>query len=626
MVIAEQIEGKCARMHSQMMAVIRTVAVSLKQLLITDLVYKTIAFVLLTPLVAGLLRLSVKLSGSPVISDLEILYFMIGPVGWISVVVIGALWLAIFILGQTSLLAIVGAKRVGKELRTIDALMFGAAHVRPVIQLAARFVVWLLVSIVPFLITAVAIYWLLLGAHDINFYLSEKPREYWIAVSLGIALALVFVVFLFRMVVGWFYAVPILIFEQKSARESLTLSIDRVRGNRQRLLIWLIVWVLVATSLSMLGTALIGFVGRLLIPDATENLRTLTLALGAVLIVIALLNLFVNLLSGIFFTAMIFVLYENHAPAIEDIFGREGGNVEGRKFRWTQRRLIAAALICFLASTVVAASVLQGIRVDDDVEIMAHRGSSKAAPENTIAAFRKAIDDGADWIELDVQEDADGNVVVLHDSDFMKTAGNSLKIWDATHDEINEIDIGSWFGAEFSDERVPLLAEVLEVCKGKIGVNIELKYYGREVALEKRVVQVVEKAGMEDEVMVMSLKMDGVRAMRELRPDWRIGLLMSVAAGNLEKLDVDFLAVNAAFADQTLIRRAHKTGKEVYVWTVNDGPTMSAMISRGVDGLLTDKPALARVVLDQRSNMSVPERLLLEFAGLMGSVPEIAEQ
>ena len=87
-----------------------------------------------------------------------------------------------------------------------------------------------------------------------------------------------------------------------------------------------------------------------------------------------------------------------------------------------------------------------------------------------------------------------------------------------------------------------------------------------------------------------------------------------------------YLAINAGFANRRLIRSAHENGKEVYVWTVNDAPTMSAMISRGVDGLLTDKPALARSVLEERAQMSAPERLLLELAGVLGSVAEIVEQ
>jgi len=93
--------------------------------------------------------------------------------------------------------------------------------------------------------------------------------------------------------------------------------------------------------------------------------------------------------------------------------------------------------------------------------------------------------------------------------------------------------------------------------------------------------------------------MAAVEKMKSIRPDWKVGLLLSVAAGKLEKIDVDFLAINAGFANRRMIRAAHNSGKEVFVWTVNDVATMSSMISRGVDGLLTDKPALARSVATQ---------------------------
>ena len=264
--------------------------------------------------------------------------------------------------------------------------------------------------------------------------------------------------------------------------------------------------------------------------------------------------------------------------------------------------------------------------MEDNVQIMAHRGASSTAPENTLAAIQHAIEAGANWIEIDVQETADGEVVVFHDSDFMRQAGNRLKVWDARLEDLQQIDIGSWFASEFSAERVPTLAEVLTACKGKIKVNIELKYYGHDQQLEQRVADIVDQHGMASQIMVMSLKRKGVAKMKAIRPDWKVGLLLSVATGNLKKLDADFLAINARFATPLFIQNAHENQKALYVWTVNDATTMSTMISRGVDGILTDKPALARSVLRERDEMSTPERLLLEFSTLLGIPPSIAPQ
>ena len=275
-------------------------------------------------------------------------------------------------------------------------------------------------------------------------------------------------------------------------------------------------------------------------------------------------------------------------------FARRAADDPG--FAITRKWLLAGGIGLVVAVT-IGVVALQSVRREDKVQIMAHRGASKAAPENTLAAIRKAIEDGADWVEIDVQETADGEVVVFHDSDFMKLARVNLKIWDATLDDLTDIDIGSSFAPEFKDERVPTFAQVLDACKGRIGVNIELKYYGHDQQLEQRVAEIVDSRGMQAEVVAMSLKMDGVRKMKSLRPQWKVGLLMSVSAGDLQQVEADFLAVNARFADRRMIRQAHDAGKEVYVWTVNDAVTMSTLIGRGVDGLLTDRPQLARSVL-----------------------------
>jgi glycerophosphoryl diester phosphodiesterase len=239
-----------------------------------------------------------------------------------------------------------------------------------------------------------------------------------------------------------------------------------------------------------------------------------------------------------------------------------------------------------------------------------------------MAAVRRAIADGADWVEIDVQESRDGHVVVFHDSDFMKLSGNPLKIWDGDLADIQKQDIGSWFGPEFAGERVPTLAQVLEETRGRAGLMIELKYYGHDQQLEQRVVDIVESAGMVDEVSIMSLKLQGVQKLQALRPDWKVGLLAATAMGDLAKVDVDFLAVSARMATTRFIRRVHASDKRILVWTVNDALSMSKWMSMGVDGVITDEPALAGEVLRERAQMSTAERLLVSAALFLGKPVE----
>jgi glycerophosphoryl diester phosphodiesterase len=152
-------------------------------------------------------------------------------------------------------------------------------------------------------------------------------------------------------------------------------------------------------------------------------------------------------------------------------------------------------------------------------------------------------------------------------------------------------------------------------------VDIELKYYGHDEMLERRVADVVDATGMENQVIAMSLKGDAVVKMKGIRPEWDVGLLTAKAMGDLTTAEADFLAVHVAMANPAFIRRAHDAGKDVYVWTVNDRLNMSRMMSRGVDGVITDQPALARLVLTERAEMGNVERLLVTAAFWIGLEP-----
>jgi glycerophosphoryl diester phosphodiesterase len=200
----------------------------------------------------------------------------------------------------------------------------------------------------------------------------------------------------------------------------------------------------------------------------------------------------------------------------------------------------------------------------------------------------------------------------------MKIGGNPLRVWNGDFATIREIDVGTWFDPAFAAERVPTLGEVLEAVRGKARLVIELKYYGHDQQLEQRVIDVVEAHDMAQEVALMSLSLPGIQKARALRPGWHSGLLAATAVGDLSRLDMDFLAVNAGMANRRFIERAHQRGRRVFVWTINDPASMSYWMSRGVDGIITDEPAMARRVLEERAEMGPAERLLINAAMLFG--------
>ena len=599
-----------------------------KQLVLTDVAYKIVAFVVLTPLLASLFRVLLAAAGETVLADQDILFFFLGPVGWICFIAVGALWLGIVALEQSALMGILCASQQQQRIGVLDALHFAKDSAWPVLRVTTRLVAFTLLIVAPFLVVAGLVYSFLLTEYDINFYLKEKPPVFLVAVGIGGILIVTLVPVLLRMFTGWFYALPLVLFEQTSPSSALRVSRERAHGHRRTLLLWIVGWAVASIILSALTTTIVVALGRSLVPHVTGSLALLAIAIGVTLILWSGLGLVVNLLSTTTFAVIQFKLYRQiGSQGTVDLPRRNfvEGSQKSAGIQLTPTRLFGAGVVGVLLAVAIGVVVIRSVRMEDDTQITAHRGSSAAAPENTMAAVKRAIEDGADWVEIDVQETANGEVVLFHDSDFMKLAGVNLKIWDATMAELKDIDVGSWFGEEFQDERVPTLGEVLAECKGKVGVNIELKYYGHDKQLEQRVAEIVEAHAMEPNVVLMSLKLNAVKKMKSLRPTWKVGLLMSVSAGDLRSIDADFLAVNARFATHSLIQTAHASGKEVHVWTVNDAPTMSTMVGRGVDNLITDKPALAKSVLEQRAQMSAPERLLLEVAGMLGVVPEIGE-
>jgi glycerophosphoryl diester phosphodiesterase len=296
--------------------------------------------------------------------------------------------------------------------------------------------------------------------------------------------------------------------------------------------------------------------------------------------------------------------------------------------RWDLHRLsgrarAGLATLAVLAAAGFALLAFLATRSTQPMLVIAHRGASAEAPENTLAAFRLAAEQGTDFVELDVQESADGEVVVAHDSDLMKVGGAALKIWETDAARLRAVDVGSHLGPQFAAERVPTLAEALAVCRGRCRVIVELKSYGHDDRLEERVAAIVEAAGMEDDCIFMSLDHAMVERMKRLRPGWRSGVLVAKAVGDLTALRADFLAVEARIATRRFVRRAHQAGREVYVWTVNDPAWMLTAMSHGVDGLITDRPDVARQVIARREALSDAQRLLVALLVRLGARTEV---
>ncbi len=599
------------------------------RLLATDLLYKLLAFAILAPLSALALNMFLATSGNDVVADQDILLFVLSPVGIVAVVVLAALSVAILALEQACFMTIAYGGANAVRVPVLGAFLQALKQAGGILFVGLRAVSTVLVIAAPFLAAAAFVGFRLLTEFDINFYLSQRPTEFWVAAWVVGGLGVAMLIVMLPRLAGWVYALPILLFERASPRDALAQSQVRVAGNRWRIGMVLLGWALATTLSSLLVLGAVSWLGRLMVARVGSGVAVLVLTVGFLFVLWSLANLLLTFLQVSTLAVLVVGMYTQVGVEADEALLKRLSSAPGLgsiQWRPTAPALWGGVVLVALVAGGTGFLLLRGVRTDDDVQVIAHRGASLDAPENTMAAVRLAIDQGSDQVEIDVQETADGQVVVADDADLMKVARDPLRISDATMESLAAIDIGSWFAPRYADERVPTLSEVLEASRGRAVVNIELKFYGREEQLEQRTIDVVEAHDMADEVVVMSLKRSAVAAVRRLRPNWRAGLLSAAAVGDLTRVDADFLAVNTAVATRAFVRRAHAQGKDVYVWTVNDPVAMWQLINLGVDGLITDDPALAREVLQFREELSSAERLLVSAAIVLGERPTPSRQ
>jgi glycerophosphoryl diester phosphodiesterase len=593
-----------------------------RTLLFVHLLFTLLGIILITPLFGLLFRSLLAMSGSVAVADQEIALLLLTPLGMASAILVAGLFMVIVGLEIGALLAVAVSANHATWITPLEAARYALRHALPLLWLTLNLTLRILVYLLPFLATVGAIAWYLLTEYDINYYLSEHPPEFYIALAISAVLLILLVWRLGRRLLRWSLVLPLLLFGNtghgKIFRESEQLTLNREPEIFRAFLLWLIIVILSATVPAMI----VGLPGDWIVGSGFETLTPLLLLLVILAMVWGILNFFASALMLSSFSFLVAGLYDRLGPPLSD----ERVEIELHEtnpvlLKWKPRYVALGVIAVAIAAAIAGRWMLEGVNFENETLIVAHRGAAGAAPENTLASVRQAISDGADWVEIDVQESSDGQVVVIHDSDFMKLAGNPLKVWDGDLAEIQGIDIGSWFGKEFAGERVPTLQQVLEEIRGHSKLVIELKYYGHDEMLEQRVVDIVEAAGMSRDIVVMSLKREGIQKVQALRPDWASGLLAATALGDLTRVDVDFLAVNAGMANPGFIKRTHAAGKKVLVWTINDATALYKWMSMGVDGVITDEPALAREVLTERTEMSPAQRLLMNAAVYLGKPP-----
>lgn len=271
------------------------------------------------------------------------------------------------------------------------------------------------------------------------------------------------------------------------------------------------------------------------------------------------------------------------------------------------------------------------------VDVIAHRGSSHDAPENTLEAFELAVEQRADWFELDCRLSKDGEVVVYHDDNLERLTSLVDRVDAVDFASLRALDVGAWKGAQFAGAQIPTLAESLDLAKGRIGVYVEIKNADNDAALMARILEMaegtpvmtdalakqimaaIEESGtknleltrksiaqireraMEKEIVIQSFSAIICAVARIEAPEMRVEFLASAEADKHEdwarierwSFLLDLHGVNISYSTLTAGRVAvvRESGKSMAVWTVDDLDQMRHCLSFGVDAIITNVPA-----------------------------------
>jgi len=491
------------------------------------------------------------------------------------------------------------------------------------VALGARVFIRLLLLSLPFLAVIGLLWFTTLREQDINYYLAGQPPEWKRALVTAGLLGVGYACVALWQLARWVFAVPQLVFENASPGRAIAESERLTEGRLGRIIPRIALWWILMIALGLA----VAWLGRQL---SAAGLQWAAIDFGRVLPMVMLFAV-VALASSFLYGSVLlgghqFLVTRLYAEARDTARWRDAPPLDAVDRRSRALALPAAWATFALLAIAIGTGWLVASRIAEDtqVAITAHRGAKIHAPENTMAAFRAAMDAGADYIELDVQRAHDGTVVVLHDRDLMRMADDPRAVASLTAAQLSTIDIGRKYDAAFAGEVPPTLEQVIDLVNGRMKINVELKYNVPDPDLAPAVVDLLRRKDFVDQVVITSLDAAALRQIKGIEPGLEVGLIVTAAVGDVSKTPADFVSLNSARATPSLVRRAHAAGKAVHVWTVNTPEVMLLMIERGVDNIITDDPALLASVIRERAALSNSEKRALRLRVLFGEPPREA--
>ncbi len=433
-------------------------------------------------------------------------------------------------------------------------------------------------------------------------YASKYLKEYTFLIPIIISLGIFLFLLMFRRLFVFQYS----LIEGKSYKEIGTLSKKLKRKRAVRAFFYILGWnISIGILVYLLRIVVLLFSALLVIGFVEKNLAIVTFITinEKANNYLSLIMFFIGIIANFALFTHLFYQYKKEEneyfhfdSSVDTVFLR---------LKSYKKLIIIFCSVFFMTSIYMAFDIIKNdaplVFVDFDmIKVTSHRGFSNDVPENTIPAIEKSMEEQADYVEIDVRQTMDGELVLLHDENLKRTTGLNKNIWNVEYNEISSLDAGSWMDESFAGTKIPTLREVFELCKGQININLDLKYDKQMDGLEERVVKLIEEYDMENQCVISSSSLKLLENVKELNTKIRTGYITYRIEPKLYESDnIDFFSINNYFISEKLLKSVHEHGKEIHVWTVNTKSELERMKNLGVDNIITDDPSYAKEILYQ---------------------------
>lgn len=604
---AAALSGKGGTSVVQFWVGMRRLTAHWKPLILFEILWKLVTLLVIAPACAGLIQLAIHLAKLKYLTTSNLLQFLRSP--WtILLLAVLLLLAALYTLFEIAAVCICFRQSRFQKVRTTLGRMVrsGLQSVLHFFRGGGPFLVLHLLVLIPLMqFSATSGIFTAMGIPDfLAYYMTKKEFLLPIYVAAIILCCL--------LSVRWVFSSVLFTQNQCSYRNARATSVQLVRGRFWQTFFSVLVWNCCYFAALLVFLCLITVVVLMVIRATGSNDLIMSQAMRILKLLIQIVLWSFSFFATPICMAHLTALLEKRCVQMPEVVLPEPVPLS-RSAKPFRRSTAVLTACCFTVAALglnlsYVYSVFTGkanfrLALFQNPTVMAHRGLSADAPENTLYAFSDAISVGADFIELDVQQTRDGVLVVMHDSNLKRTTGVNKDIWDVDYADIQNLDAGSWFDPAYANARIPTLEETLQFVDKQARLNIEIKptKHGSDT-LEQDVAELITQYQYTDACYVTSFSYGSLKKVKEVNPEIRTGYLMSVAYGQFYSLKyADAFSLNKVFVTSQVVNAAHQQGKQIFAWTVNSMSEVRSLCNLHVDSIITDDPVMVQNVISRDS-------------------------